>query len=217
MEDPPKANILTALDDNAELYKMWRIRRTVLQLCHDRGYLIVQNELDETFDLFKAKYNGQPTREELTLLCAHNNNMDDKIYVFFPEDPKIGVKVVQQYAVRMEEDQVHRAIVIVRAGLTPSAKQAMKNIGPEYVMEDFLESEMLINITEHELVPQHILLTVEEKEELFSRYKLKESQLMKMLTTDPVARYYGFKRGQVVKIVRNSDTAGRYVTHRLVV
>lgn len=221
MGDPPIINLdhdnTTLLDDNADLYKMWRVRRTVLQLCHDRGYLIVQDELDETFDMFKSKFNGQPTREELTLLCAHNNNVNDKMYVFFPDDPKIGVKVVQQYAIKMEEDQVQRAIVIVRAGLTPSAKQAMKNLGPEYVMEDFLESEMLINITEHELVPQHILLTVEEKEELFSRYKLKESQLMKMLTTDPVARYYGFKRGQVIKIIRNSDTAGRYVTHRLVV
>lgn len=219
MEDTPITETLcfTSIDDTAELYKMWRVRRTVLQLCHDRGYLIVQDELDETFEAFKSKFNGQPTRDELTVLCAHNNNLDDKMYVFFPEDPKIGIKVVQCYASRMEEEQVHRAIVIVRAGLTPSAKQAMKNLGPDYVMEDFLESEMLINITEHELVPQHILLTVEEKEELFSRYKLKESQLMKMLTSDPVSRYFGFKRGQVIKIIRKSDTAGRYVTHRLVV
>lgn len=102
-------------------------------------------------------------------------------------------------------------------GLTPSAKQAMKELAPAFILEDFLESEMLINITEHDLVPQHILLTTEEKEELFARYKLKENQLMKMLATDPVARYYGYKRGQVIKIIRKSDTAGRYVTHRLVV
>lgn len=205
-------------EGSAELYRIWRVKHTVLQLCHDRGYLITQDELDESFERFKSKYEGQlPDRSEMTILCAHHNNMDDKMYVFFPEEPKIGIKTVQQYVVKMEEEKVSRALVIVRQGLTPSAKQAMKNIGPEFVMEDFLESEMLINITEHELVPQHVLLTVEEKEELFSKYKLKETQLMKMLTTDPVARYYGYKRGQVVKIILKSDTAGRYVTHRLVV
>lgn len=205
-------------EDNAEMYKMWRIRHTVLQLCHDRGYLITQDELDETFEQFKEEYKfKKPERSDLTVLCNHHNNADDRMFVFFPDEPKIGVKTVQTFLLKMEEEKVNKAIVIVRMGLTPSAKQAMKNVAPDYIMEDFLESEMLINITEHELVPRHILLTSEEKEELFSRYKLKENQLMKMLSSDPVARYYGYKRGQVIKIIRNSETAGRYVTHRLVV
>lgn len=205
-------------EDSAELYKMWRIKHTVLQLCHDRGYLITQAELDEDVHQFTRRFEDTKIdRNELTILCAHHSNPDEKMFVFFPDEPKIGVKTVQAYVVKMEEEKVNRAIVIVRLGLTPSARQAMRNVAPEYIMEEFLESEMLINITEHELVPKHILLNAEEKEELFSRYKLKENQLMKILTTDPVVRYYGYKRGQVIKIIRNSETAGRYVTYRLVV
>ena len=42
------------MDDEQETYKMWRVRKTVMQLCHDRGYLVTQDELDQTLDQFKV-------------------------------------------------------------------------------------------------------------------------------------------------------------------
>lgn len=139
------------------------------------------------------------------------------MFVFFPDEPKIGIKTVKNYCQRMQEENITRAIIVVQQGMTPSAKQALTDMAPKYILEQFLESELLINITEHELVPTHIILTSEEKAELLARYKLKESQLMRIQASDPVARYFGLKRGQVVKIIRPSETAGRYISYRFVV
>merc|ERR1712141_889667 len=111
---------------------------------------------------------------------------------------------------------ITRAVIVVQMGMTPSAKQALVDMAPKYILEQFLETELLVNITEHELVPEHVVMTAEEKAELLARYELKENQLPRIQQGDPVARYFGLKRGQVVKIIRPSETAGRYISYRLV-
>lgn len=129
----------------------------------------------------------------------------------------MGVSTIRQYCERMVQEQVQRAIMVVQDGITPFAKQGLSELSQRFFIEQFLENELLINITEHELVPRHVPLTPHEKAQLLTRYKCKQTQLPRIQVTDPIARYYGLSRGTVVKIIRKSETAGRYITYRLVV
>lgn len=85
------------------------------------------------------------------------------------------------YCQRMQEENITRAIIVVQMGMTPSAKQVKTILGnavvemlcpclcldfnygnvssqslvdmaPKYILEQFLQQELLINITEHEVI-----------------------------------------------------------------
>ena len=210
------------MDDEMEFYRYWRIRKTLFHLCKDRGFVVTLEELDQTFDEFKQQFTQHSTgglcaRADLNLIVSHSKDVSNQMFIFFPEEEKVNVAIIKKYFQKMNTENVRHAIIVVQQSMTPSARQGMVEAAPNgFILEQFMEAELMINITDHELVPKHLVMSDEEKKELLSRYKLKESQLPRIQHTDPVARYLGLKRGQVVKIIRPSETAGRYITYRLV-
>ena len=127
----------------------------------------------------------------------------------------LGTKPIQKYVERLLQAQSNSGIIVYRNSITAIAKKLLlPGAIPNVRLEVFRESELLVDITEHTLVPEHVVLTADQKQEVLTRYKLKESQLPKIQSADPIARYYGLTRGQVVKIIRLSETAGRYITYR---
>ena len=161
------------------------------------------------------RYGDQPKRNDLTILAEHETDAEDQLFVFLPDDDKVGVKTIKQYCEMMKEASVSHAILVVKQGVTPFAKTALQEMASTYLIEHFRDAELLVDVTEHRLVPAHALLSPEDRQALLDRYKLQAEQLPRIQRTDPVARYYGLKVGDVVKIVRPSETAGRYVTYRV--
>ncbi|KAK9927898.1 hypothetical protein M0R45_025061 [Rubus argutus] len=200
-----------------EITRLYRIRRTVMQMLTDRDYLVTESEINMTKEQFKSTYGENMKREDLDINKEKRSNSSDQIYVFFPNEAKVGVTTMRDYTKRMQSQNVFRAILVSQTKLTPFATRCISEMSSKFHMEVFQEAELMVNIKEHVLVPEHQVLTNEEKKTLLERYTVKETQLPRMQMTDPISRYYGLTRGQVVKIIRPSETAGRYVTYRYVV
>ena len=71
-------------------------------------------------------------------------------------------------------------------------------------------------VAEHILVPKHTKLSEKEKADLLAKYAVTENELPRMSIKDAALQSMSVKQGDVVKIERNSLTAGTTVFYRRV-
>jgi len=72
------------------------------------------------------------------------------------------------------------------------------------------------DILKHQLVPEHVILSEEEAKKVLEDMKVHAEQLPRIRSDDPVVKAIGAKEGDILKIVRESPTAGKFVTYRIV-
>jgi len=73
------------------------------------------------------------------------------------------------------------------------------------------------NVLTHELVPEHIVIGEAERKELLDKFNIIAEQLPKILKTDPAVKAIEAEEGDILKIVRDSPTAGIALYYRFVV
>ncbi|KAK0619906.1 RNA polymerase [Immersiella caudata] len=222
-----------------ETSRLWRAWRTVHEMVQDRGYELAEDEVKISLQRFRDEYtneDGSPNRAKMQFSARPSEAMIKKytppatasnpnptteagtIWVeFCPEQSSIGIGVMKKFVGHCSANNFKAGILVTAMPLSSQARKVITVTQQYTQIECFLEEDLLVNITHHDLVPKHIVLSREEKIALLKRYRLKETQLPRILQKDPIARYLGLKRGQVVKIIRTSETAGRYASYRLCV
>jgi len=70
---------------------------------------------------------------------------------------------------------------------------------------------------QHLLIPQHELITDKERKELLEKYAARPEDFPKIYLTDPAIQHLSPKEGDIIKILRNSTTAGEAHFYRVVV
>ena len=72
------------------------------------------------------------------------------------------------------------------------------------------------DVTKHVLVPKHSKLSDKETKELFEKYAIELQNLPRVHKNDPAIQHLDVKEGDIVKVSRDSPTAGEISFYRRV-
>ena len=178
--------------------KMTLEERKAKVLIELRGYKLIKRQEQKDTISFTIK---MPREERKALLWC------------IPTEGTVGVAYTNQLDKAMKEAEVDNGIIVTSGRYTQAAKKKAKEKGIELIPRIF----PAFNIFKHVLVPKHEILAPEEKEELLTKYRVRPYQLPQIRASDPAARAIGARPGDIVRIMRESRTAGKYTAYRYVV
>lgn len=186
---------------------LYRVYKNICTLLYKRGHNKI--EVPENFNL-RPTINSTP----------RPGIESEPINVYFPDEDnsKVGINSFKTYIKEMKESNIKRAILVTKNGTTPFVEREIERLLSEesITIEIFTEKSLLIDITEHILVPKYEILTTTEKDKLLESLSIKDKQLSIQLITDPISKYYGLKKGDIVKIIRPSETGGIYHNYKII-
>ena len=141
------------------------------------------------------------------------NSEGQTIIVRIPEKEVVGVRELRDYKEEIEEKGYNYALLLALNKYTHYAKREAKAAD----IETFSIKFPFFNLFKHYLVPVHEFATESEVQELKKKYSIFTYQLPKISAEDPAVQLLGAKIGDVLKIKRNSATAGEFLVYRTVV
>ena len=119
--------------------------------------------------------------------------------------------LISEFIIKNNEDY---KILIVEDINNKSEKNIYSYDSP---IEIFKFTDLQMNIVDHELVPAHFVLLPDEAEIFLKEYNAKKKNMPLILTSDPIAKYYNMRHGNICKIIRPSVSSGESVYYRLVI
>jgi DNA-directed RNA polymerase I, II, and III subunit RPABC1 len=166
---------------------MQRVIQTMSEMIIQRGYKITDIEDDKIIGI---------------------NSKEEHIILFTISTNKFNSDRTKEYISLVHKMGMNHCIVVFIDCVTPMAKKLIDN-SVDIIVELFHIDELQYNITQHRLVPQHIKLSDVDAKEFKKNQGLKHPIILR---TDPIARFYLYQRGDIIRIIR----PGGYVTHRIV-
>lgn len=207
------------------LNKLHSSRNVILEMIESRGF---NSEKYKNFTIKELDIMRQNTTNKLTLesspldISVVNDSTGSNLNVKYLLGTKPRLNNILSFVNEFSETEMKDGdslVIISRDKLTNDtpldgvAENLLKT--RNIFVQLFWIDQVVVNITRHTLVPEHQIISQSEKEQLLGKYNIKSyNNLPIILKNDPVAKYYGMRRGDVCKITRPSETSGIYTSYR---
>lgn len=192
----------------SEAVKTKIILHNVLTMLSNRIYIDKQGNKHAVLDNVDDK--NVTEKSDNTFIIKANNGATYAVKIIYQKITATGKQsVIREFF--KDYAQYHKIIIA----------NDFNNKIAEYVSKRhtqiFRESALLMDIISHRDQPKFEVLTPKEIEQVMAEYHVSDYTMKKMLRTDAVCKYYALKRGDVIRIIRPSPTAGQAIDYRIVI
>ena len=198
--------------------KIYKSRKNLLNILEKRGF-----DISDYNNFGINEIQAMYANKQLDMLLTEKNE-NKKIYVKYHVTskngnstfPKLRDSHINDYIddlFNLEEilDKNDELLIIVKdQNINKTLEEYMEFIfiKDNHYINILKISELLFNILDHCMVPEHKILNEKEKEKIYEKYKImQDSELPEISRFDPVAKALGLKPGEVCEITRSSKTS----------
>lgn len=171
------------IPDDVELREEnWRIGIHNIEKFMERRNYTFQNRIKDDIFLYQHNESGTP------------------LFIILVFQEKMGIEHLKNYIGICEKTIVKDLIIIYQNTITTNCSKIIDNMF-QFHVELFPLNEFQYDITELYYYVPHEKITNEKKiKEIREIYK---NSLPSILRSDPISRYFGFKRSDIIKITRS--------------
>ncbi len=191
------------------------VKKNLIKMFTNRGFI---NE-DNTNKIIEKIIKDENDDQEYIVQLDNNKNYNTEI-----KNKRLMVKIFDYKITSINKNSpigefISKHDSDYKVLIVQDINQKSENIIQSYETQSevFRINELMLNIVDHVLVPKHIVLTKEQTDLVLEAYRAKKRDMMLIRTTDPVARYYNMKPGEIVKIIRPSIMTCEAPAYRLVI
>jgi DNA-directed RNA polymerase subunit H (RpoH/RPB5) len=192
--------------------KLYRSRNTLLEILSEkRGF-----DVSDYTGFSITELHSMMKNEQLDMLLL-NSETGKKIFVKYHLGPKLKSNGAQIYdyiddiydieEILKDDDEL---IIVTKDKTNDGIKAIITQvfINDKKFINIYNINSYLFNILNHNMVPEHTVLTNDQKADIVKKYYItQESQFPEISRFDPVAQAIGLRPGQLVEIIRASPTA----------
>ena len=191
--------------------KIFRSRLIILDILKKRGFNVSEYEGFSITEIYTLMRN-----EQLDMLIT-NEESGKKIFMKYHLGPKLksnGTQIYEYVEDLFDIEEIlsdnDELIIVTKDKTNDGLKQIVSQlfVNDKKFVNIYNIYDYLFNILDHDLVPEHKVLSDTQKKEVEKQfYVTDDKQFPEISRFDPVAQAIGLRPNQLVEITRSSPTA----------